>query len=227
MLVDDILGGAFDADLDQRAEEPHPAWQGKLDWLGVQYYFRAGVSGTGGVLPVINLTPCFGSFDFGACVPPLDPTYCVPTMHYEHSPVGLYGVLKDFSARWPTLPLLVSESGIATEVDVRRQEVIVRALEQIDRARAEGVDVRGYFHWSLYDNFEWTEGFTPKFGLYRVDRASYARSATGASTLMGQIAGERRLSSEARARRGGEGRLTPEPAVPAHPTDCTKGGLGL
>ena len=52
----------------------------------------------------------------------------------------------------------------------------MRSLEQIERARAEGVDVRGYYHWSLFDNFEWAEGFVPRFGLYRVDFDTYERT---------------------------------------------------
>ena len=61
-----------------------------------------------------------------------------------------------------TLPLVVTEAGIATNVGARRTENIVRVLEQIERARADGVDVRGYYHWSLMDNFEWAEGLRPE-----------------------------------------------------------------
>ena len=48
----------------------------------------------------------------------------------------------------------------------------MRILEAIARARDDGVDVRGYYHWSLTDNFEWAEGFGPRFGLYSVDYAT-------------------------------------------------------
>jgi beta-glucosidase len=49
-------------------------------------------------------------------------------------------------------------------------------LTQLQRATAEGVPVRGYFHWSLLDNFEWTGGLRPRFGLYRVDNATQQRT---------------------------------------------------
>jgi beta-glucosidase/6-phospho-beta-glucosidase/beta-galactosidase len=227
LAIDSLLNGTFDANLDGTADEQHP-WKGTLDWLGVQYYFRSGVTGETALVPVLNLTPCFGTFDIGSCLPPTHPTYCVPAMHYEYYPPGIYNVLKDFSKRWPALPLVVTEAGIATEVGKRRAENVVRTLEQIERARKDGVDVRGYYHWSLYDNFEWAEGFLPRFGLYTVDYAgSYARTASEGATVLGQIAGARKLTVDQRTRYGGDGAMTPEPGVPASPRLCTKAGLGF
>lgn len=212
LFVESIRQGKFDANVDGVFDEELPEVQGTLDWLGVQYYFRAGVTGTNGLLPVLKLTPCFGTFDFGSCLPPVNgPTHCVPSMRYEYYEPGLYNVLADFGKRWPDLPLLVSESGIATETNGRRSEHVVRSLEQIARAREEGIDVRGYYHWSLYDNFEWAEGFVPRFGLYKVDYGTFARTPTdGATTLAAIIAG-RKLTSEQRSRLGGEGPMTEEP----------------
>ncbi len=211
MFVEAFDKGGFDTDLDGKLDEDHPDWKGKMDWLGVQYYSRSGVTGAPGLLPVVKATPCYGTFDAGSCLPPIDPTYFVPAMNYEHHPEGLYTVLKDFGARWPTLPLTVTESGIATEVGARRAEVIVRALEAIDQAQQEGVDVRGYYHWSLTDNFEWALGFAPHFGLYSVDYKDYSRTATEGATAFGEIAKGRKLTTALRAKYGGHGPLTPEP----------------
>ncbi|HEY2746948.1 MAG TPA: family 1 glycosylhydrolase [Polyangia bacterium] len=208
LVPDSILNGTFDADLDGTPEESHPTWAGKLDWLGLQYYSRIGVTGSPGFFPVVNATPCFKPLDFGACLPPKDPTYCVPQMGYEFWAPGLYNVLEDFGKRYPTLPLLVTEAGIATDVGARRSENIVRILQQIDRARQKGIDVRGYYHWSLMDNFEWAEGFGPKFGLYSVDLSSYARTPTdGANTYMA-IAGARELTVAQQKLMGGDGPMT-------------------
>jgi beta-glucosidase len=226
LVPDSIRDGTFDADLDGTPDETHDSWRGTLDWLGAQYYFRTGVTGQTGLVPVIEATPCFGSFDLGACLVPLDPTFCVPDMGYEYVAEGLYEVLSDFGARWPDLPLVVSESGIATNVGARRAENVVRALEQIARARDRGVDVRGYYHWSLYDNFEWAEGFVPRFGLYRVDYATYARTPTEGATVLGRIAGARKLTIADRTKYGGSGPMTPEPGVPAAPASCSKEALG-
>jgi beta-glucosidase/6-phospho-beta-glucosidase/beta-galactosidase len=213
LFVEAFIQGGFDTDFNGDLDEPHPEWKGKMDWLGVQYYFRAGVTGSPGLLPLVGATPCFGTFDFGACIEPLDPTYHVPAMRYEHYPQGLYNVLADFGSRWPDLPLTVTESGTATTSGPRRAEVVVRALESIEKARKEGVDVRGYYHWSLTDNFEWAEGFEPKFGLYTVDYSdpSYARTANEGATVLGAISKSKKLTVADREKYGGEGPLTPEP----------------
>jgi beta-glucosidase len=157
---------------------------------------------------------CFAGFRIGgACLPAADPTHWIPTMRYEFYAPGLFNVLADFSRRYPGLPLTVSESGIATEVGRRRAEHIVRSLEQIERARRAGVDVRGYFHWSLMDNFEWSFGYGPRFGLYRVDRtrSPYTRTATEGARVLGEIARARRLTPAQREMYGGLGPMTPEP----------------
>jgi beta-glucosidase len=214
LFVDALRQGGFDSDLDGTLDEPHPEWKDTLDWLGVQYYFRGGVTGAPAIIPVLNLTPCYAGFDFGACLPPLDPTHLVPAMGYEHDPAGLYVVLKDFGQRWPGLPLVVTESGIATRLGVRRAEMITRALEQIDKATKEGVDVRGYYHWSIYDNFEWALGFVPRFGLYTVDFDTYARTPTEGATLLGDVARARKVTEAQRKKYGGDGAMTPEPPGP-------------
>ncbi len=208
--VDSLLAGTFDAKLDGSQADPQPTWKGKIDWLGVQYYERMGVTARNPFFPVVNATPCLNGIDDGSCLPPKDPTWCVPQMKYEHDPEGLFAILADLGARWPKLPLYVTESGIATDVGERRAEVVVRALEQIDRARAKGVDVRGYYHWSLMDNFEWAMGFAPHFGLYHVDRATFARTPTKGADVFSAIAAARKLDSATRQQWGGLGPMTAE-----------------
>jgi beta-glucosidase len=227
LVPEALRQGRFDSDGDQVLDEDHPEWKGTLDWLGVQHYFRAGVTGETPLIPVLNLAPCFSPFDLGACLPPLDATFCVPQMHYEYHPGGLLPILQDFGHRWPDLPLLVTESGIATDVGARRSANIVRTLEQIARARDQGIDVRGYYHWSLYDNFEWQAGFLPHFGLYRVDLTTLARTPTDAVDTFSAIAAVRRVSAAQRDRLGGDGALPPEPGVPASVSLCTADGLGF
>ena len=217
LFVDAIRSGRFDADLDGTAEEPHPAWAGTLDWLGLQYYFRAGVTGATSLIAAAHLTPCFGGFDSGACLVAPDPTYCVPRMGYEGWIDGLADVLIAFAARYPELPLVVSEGGIATDVGARRADHLVRSLEAIARARDHGVDVRGYFHWSLTDNFEWAEGYGPHFGLYAIDRTTFARTPTAGADALGAIARARAVSSALRVAHGGTGPLTPDPVFDGDP----------
>jgi beta-glucosidase len=158
----------------------------------------------------VAASPCFGDYDFGACLLPEHPTWFVPAMGYEFYARGIHEVLMDFSRRWPDLPLVVTEAGLATEVGKRRAEHVVRVLEQIAAARKDGADVRGYYHWSLTDNFEWAEGFAPRFGLYRVDYTTYERTATEGATVLGEIAGTRKITIAQRNALGGDGPMTPE-----------------
>ena len=72
--------------------------------------------------------------------------------------VGAFGV-----------PVLVTENGFADAADTLRPRALVEYLLHMGRAIARGVSVIGYLHWSLLDNFEWHDGFRPRFGLYRVD----------------------------------------------------------
>jgi len=214
VIADAIASGRLDSDLDGEPDEDVPDWQGTLDWLGVQFYMRAGVTGEG-LIPVLELTPCFDTFDFGACLEPIDRSFCVPQMRYEFHAAGLGKILRAFHARYPDMPLVVSEAGLATDVDERRAENIVRVLEQIGGARDEGVDVRGYYYWSLTDNFEWAEGYGPRFGLYHVDDDSYERTPTLGADVLTDIATSRSVSSALRASYGGNGPMTPDPAL--HP----------
>ena len=213
VFVDSVLNGTFDPDVDGVADETHPEWANTIDWLGLQYYFRAGVSADRPLLPApVSLTPCIGGFDVGSCLSALDPTYCVPHMGYEGWANGFADVIRAHSERYPALPLVVTEAGIATETGARRAENIVRVLEDLATLRAEGVDLRGYYHWSLTDNFEWAEGYVPRFGLYTVDYATYGRTATEGATVFGEIASSRQVTTAQRERFGGAGPMTPDPA---------------
>jgi beta-glucosidase len=218
-FVDGAVNGTFDTDLDGVPDEMHPEWAGTIDWLGLQYYFRSGVSGDAPLLAGVK--PCFSTIDLGACLPAQDPTYCIPVMGYEGWHDGIADVIRGFAKRYPNLPLVVTESGIATKNGTRRAENIVRILEAVARVRDEGVDLRGYYHWSLTDNFEWAEGFGPRFGLYTVDYSSYTRSPTEGADVMKAIATAREVTSDQRKRYGGTGPMSPEPGWTTDPY-CTK-----
>lgn len=84
-------------------------------------------------------------------------------------PEGLYPILLRAWAHYKK-PILVTENGVADAKDEYRRWWIEETIVAIERAISQGVDVEGYFHWSLLDNFEWAMGWTPKFGLVAVDR---------------------------------------------------------
>ena len=74
------------------------------------------------------------------------------------------------------LPLVVTENGLADRRDLHRPRFIEHHADAIARVEASGVPIHGYFHWSLLDNYEWLDGFGPKFGLFSVDRRTMRRT---------------------------------------------------
>jgi beta-glucosidase len=85
-------------------------------------------------------------------------------------------------------PVYVTESGVATEDDERRQGFLKDTLAEISKAIEEGVDVRGYYHWTSMDNFEWAHGYRMRFGLIAVDRKTLERTPKPSSALFARIA---------------------------------------
>lgn len=90
-------------------------------------------------------------------------------------PEGIYNVLKKAAKNGK--PIYITENGLADATDAYRSEFIQEHLKYVQRAIADGVDIRGYFHWSLIDNFEFVEmrGFWPRFGLIEIDYKTLER----------------------------------------------------
>ena len=86
------------------------------------------------------------------------------------------------------LSVFVTENGVETDDDRRRQWYIPQVLAGLHEAIARGVPVLGYCHWSLLDNFEWQRGFGPKFGLASVDHATFGRKLKPSAAVLGGIA---------------------------------------
>ncbi|RTK94392.1 glycoside hydrolase family 1 protein [Candidatus Saccharibacteria bacterium] len=84
-------------------------------------------------------------------------------------PEGLHPLLVRTYAHYKK-PIFITENGVADASDQYRQWWLEETTVAMERALSEGVDLRGYFHWSLLDNFEWKYGWWPKFGLIEVDR---------------------------------------------------------
>jgi beta-glucosidase len=95
-------------------------------------------------------------------------------MGWEIYPAGIYDVLKDLAKY--NKPIYVMENGLADADDQERADFIINHLKYVHQAIRNGIDVRGYFYWSLLDNFEWAAGWAPKFGLYEVDRKTFKRT---------------------------------------------------
>ena len=154
--------GAWSFDRAFPADEP-PV----LDWLGINYYMRW----------LIAYAPASAS---------RVALHAPPGEHGDNgwaiAPEGLLRVLCDTSARLPGVPLIVTENGVADARDDRRPAFVRAHLASLDQALG-ALDVRGYYHWSLTDNFEWLEGYRMRFGLveirYDQDLARVPRPSAG------------------------------------------------
>jgi len=135
------------------------------DFIGVQTYSRL-LIGPAGKLP---------------------PTERVLMMGYEYWPQSLEATVRE-AARETGCPVLVTENGIGTEDDAERIAYTDAALAGLRRCIRDGIDVRGYIHWSLMDNFEWLEGYRPKFGLVAVDRTTFKRTPKPSAAHLARIA---------------------------------------
>jgi len=141
----------------------------KLDFIGLNYYTRELVQcSLGALLKESKLTKGVIS-DLG----------------WEIYPEGIYRALKMLNKY--SLPIIITENGIADKADEKREQFIVDHLIQVKRALDEGMDIRGYLHWSLIDNFEWADGFGPRFGLVDVDYTSQRRTIRDSARTFAQI----------------------------------------
>ena len=86
------------------------------------------------------------------------------------------------------LPVIVTENGVATTDDARRIEYIRRALQGVTNCLKDGLDVRGYTYWSAFDNFEWSLGYRPTFGLIAVNRETQERTVKPSARWLGASA---------------------------------------
>lgn len=159
----------------RRVYAPYYVSASRDDFLGVQTYTRMifGADGKAGRRPPAGAE--------------------VTQMGYEYRPQALAAACRDAWAAAQT-PILVTESGIATQDDARRRSFIRSALEGVEAATAEGVDIRGYVYWTLLDNFEWMSGYAPSFGLVGVDRRTMARAIKPSAVMLGEIARANSLS---------------------------------
>jgi beta-glucosidase len=113
-------------------------------------------------------------------------------MGYEYWPQAIEAAIRH-AAEVSGCPVYVTENGIGTTDDEQRIRYVTGALEGVGRCLDDGLDVRGYFYWSLLDNFEWAFGYRPRFGLVAVDRTTQHRTIKPSATWLGQIARNNQL----------------------------------
>ncbi len=144
-----------------------------LDFMGINYYNRMAL-GTHGPISGAEYTE----------------------MGWEVYPAGLMHLLQRLQREYRLPPLYITENGAAFKdtltadgqvPDVRRREYLREHLAVLRQAMAAGIDVRGYFVWSLMDNFEWAHGYSKRFGIIHVDFASQARTIKDSGRWYSQV----------------------------------------
>jgi len=178
---------------------------GKADFIGVNYYMRGKTMGLDSAL-----TPLLPLFDFLPITEyrtPENPTAgpCPSTctdFGWEVYPAGLRQVLQTVGSF--SLPVYITENGLADADDTLRRPYLVRHLQVLEQAITDGVaDVRGYYHWSLMDNFEWVAGYYPRFGLFRYDPTTLDRIARPSARAFRKIAKKNAIPRSLSRRFGG------------------------
>jgi beta-glucosidase len=164
----EVYGEAWEARFDAEAAGLRTA----IDWLGINYYKRGVVRAA--------------AAEWAGAAPVPQPDAVHTELDWEVYPPGLHETLGWVRERYGPLPLYVTENGAAfydppspvegVVEDPLRVAYLRDHLREVRRAIADGVDVRGYFAWSLLDNFEWSHGTSKRFGLVHVDYATQRRT---------------------------------------------------
>ncbi len=176
---DFVLNDAFFRLIGARPGADRP---GALDFIGINYYTRNIVRAGAGL----------GAFVGRQCGSDHHPFGPVSTMGWEVYPDGMTATLERYSSYG--VPLMITENGIATEDEALRRRFLLQHVAAAGEAIRKGVNLVGYLHWSLIDNFEWAHGTAPKFGLAAVDYATQARHARPCVADFERICRENRTS---------------------------------
>ena len=151
--------------LPDRWQDDLPVVARPLDWVGINYYTRQ-ICAFDPNVPVWQTKRVNGDRERN-------------NLGWEIYPEGLTRVLERVKREYTRLPIYVTENGITEDDDTRRVDFYERHLLALREAQRQGVDVRGFFAWSLLDNYEWAEGYTPRFGLVHTEYATLARTPKG------------------------------------------------
>ena len=156
---------------------------GTQDFIGVNYYFAER-----SMFDATNPGQLFSRW--------VKPTWnaAVPPFAGDISPSGFYDFLKECAAY--DKPIYVTENGLFDIGDGTQTRYLVLHLAQVQRAAGEGVPLKGYFYWTLVDNFEWAEGFTARFGLYHLDVPTQKRTPRLSAEIYARIARDNGIADD-------------------------------
>jgi beta-glucosidase len=166
-----------------------------LDLLGLNYYFPIRVAAD-------PTSPGLSGYPGTAGIRGMAPQGALTDMGWERSPQALTSLLVRLGADY-SVPIMVTENGAAFpdvlqasgRVDDRERTAFLKShLRAVHEAIGQGVDVRGYFAWSLLDNFEWAEGYAKRFGLVYVDYETLERHPKDSARWYAEVARGNRLA---------------------------------
>jgi beta-glucosidase len=171
-------------------EDRIPGLAGTQDFVGVNYYTRDTVAFHWDNGISMKILPKAGSL--------------VTDLGWEISSKGFEKVLRKVNARMKGKPIIVTENGLADCTDRYRPTYITTHVRAMHRVIQDGIPVEGYCHWSLLDNFEWLEGFGPRFGLFETDYQTFERKERASARIYSRIAKDNGLyDSPLRTHRSG------------------------
>jgi beta-glucosidase len=124
----------------------------------------------------------------------------VTNTYGEMYPQGILRIAQRV-AHW-NKPIYITENGVADYDDSRRPRLLVDALQATHAVLTQGINIRGYYHWSLVDNFEWIQGWTLRFGLYALDISTQARTQRRSAELYKAIIKANAITEEILAEHG-------------------------
>jgi beta-glucosidase len=179
-LLDAFQTGSLRIKFPFREEMEIPvAIKGKLDFFGVNYYTRIHMRFN----PLKKMGVEMRHLDIEG--------RGLTDMGWEIHPRGLEKVLC-YASRL-NVPLIITENGIATRDSQKKIAFMKDHVDVVERCRERGMDIRGYFYWSLIDNYEWLQGLDARFGLYRVDFKTLERIPTNAAAYYSYLIKSRKF----------------------------------
>ncbi len=195
--LDTLTSGNLDLDLDGKfttatttpPEGNYPELKGSLDWIGLNYYGPSRAQAVPGLMAGIDALPVTDVASYDSNLPHNE-------LGTEINAKVFLDVVSHAATRWK-LPLYITENGTADAKDVQRPRYLIEHLAVVAAAIARGIDVRGYMHWSILDNFEWAHGNGPRFGLFAVDysKADLPRTKTQSADVYSEIIGQHAISA--------------------------------
>ena len=157
-----------------------------LDFLGINFYGRQ----------FIHWVPTLGGWPAATCDPAHHPRRITErtSLGWDVSPEAFGEVLLEYAKMG--LPIFVTENGTYMADDARRWRFISRHIQAMARAMQQGAPVIGYLYWSLLDNFEWAEGYKPRFGIVEVNYATQQRTVRESGKRYAEICKSNRVALE-------------------------------